>query len=140
MLGQLLETVIPQRYKTIELRPTSKSIFTGSLTDDGLLEAAEFYLAVRSDVGEDKVIKELPIKAKLSSEERLRSLITAAVRGILIRHLPNPPTDIFEPGRTYFQLEKTGDHWAAVCQDQTLSVYVPPEFTGIQVELMAVSE
>jgi type VI secretion system protein ImpJ len=145
-LRQLLDTVIPQRSKVIVLRQVSESMFAGPIEDDVDL-AAEFYLAVRSDVGEDKLINELPIKAKISTEDRLPQLIAAAVRGIPIRHVPNPPTEIFEPGWTYFQFDKTGDHWESVCQEptvagreRTVAVYLPPEFTGARVQLMAVTE
>jgi type VI secretion system protein ImpJ len=132
--------VIPQKTRPITLQQTAESIRSGSIGDRDLLASSEFYLAVRSEVGEDKVIREIPIKAKVSSSQKLPGLIAAAVRGVPMRHLPNPPTDVFEPGRTYFQLEKGGEHWDAVCRDGSISVYVPPEFTGLRIELMAVSE
>ena len=54
---------------------------------------------------------------------------------------PTPPAEIpVQPGRNYFHLQKAGEHWDAVKSSRTMSIYIPPEFTGLKLELMAVKE
>jgi type VI secretion system protein ImpJ len=140
-LGRLLETVIPTRCTPIPLERTRDTLFTGSIADERLLEAAQFYMAMSSGVPEEKVIREVPLKAKLSSRDRVDALIAQALRGLILRHLPTPPAEIpVQPGRVYFQVDKGGDHWEAIKTARNLSIYVPPEFTDLKIELMAVKE
>jgi len=125
----------------IALERTRESLYTGRLEDDRLVESAQLYLAVMADVPDEKIAREVPLKAKISSTDRVERLITQALRGVGLRHLPTPPAEIpVQPGRSYFQLDKRGEHWDAVRVSRTMSIYLPPEFTGQKLELMAVKE
>jgi type VI secretion system protein ImpJ len=135
----LMETVIPSRCTAIPLTKARESLFTARLPDERLLDGAQFYLAVMAEVPEDKVAREVPLKAKISATDKVDQLIAAALRGIALRHLPTPPTEIpVQPGRTYFQVERAGDHWESVRASRTIAFYVPPEFKQLRLELMAV--
>lgn len=137
----LLETVIPTRCTPIPLDRPRESLFTGRLADDRLLEGAQFYLAVMAEAPEEKIAREVPLKAKVSSVDRVDGLIAAALRGIALRHLPTPPAEIpVQPGRTYFQIERQGEHWEAVRKSRTIAFYLPPEFKQLRLEFMAVRE
>lgn len=137
----LMETIIPSKCAPVPLEKARENLFTGRLTDDRLLAGGGLYLAVQSAVPEEKVIREIPLKAKVSASDRVDQIIAAALRGIALRHLPAPPAEIpVQPGRVYFQLEKSGDHWEAVKKSRNISFYVPPEFTQLRLELMAVKE
>ncbi len=140
-LKLLLETVIPTRCTPIPLERTRDSLFTGRVGDERLLEAAQFYLAVMASVPEEKIVREVPLKAKITSLDRVDRLIAAALRGLALKHLPTPPAEIpVQPGRSYFQVDRSGEHWEAVKGSRTLSIYLPPEFTALKLELMAVKE
>jgi type VI secretion system protein ImpJ len=135
----LMETVIPSRCTPIPLTKVRESLFSARLPDERLLDGAAFYLAVMAEVPEDKVAKEVPLKAKISASDKVDGLIAAALRGIALRHMPTPPAEIpVQPGRTYFQVERAGDHWEAVRTTRTIAFYVPPEFKQLRLELMAV--
>jgi type VI secretion system protein ImpJ len=135
----LMETVIPSRCTPIPLTKVRESLFSARLPDERLLDGAAFYLAVMAEVPEDKVAKEVPLKAKISASDKVDQLIAAALRGIALRHMPTPPAEIpVQPGRTYFQVERAGDHWEAVRTTRTIAFYVPPEFKQLRLELMAV--
>ena len=140
-IRQLLETVIPTRCTPIPLERPRESLFTGRIADERILEAAQLYLAVMAEVPEEKIIREIPLKAKVSSTDRVDQLIAAALRGIVLRHLPTPPAEIpVQPGRTYFQIDRQGDHWEAVRKSRTIAFYMPPEFKQLRLEFMAVKE
>jgi len=139
-ISDLMGTIIPTKCAPIPLEKTRESLFTGKLRDDRLLEG-QFYLAVMAEVPEDKIIREVPLKAKVAASDRVDQLIAAALRGLVLRHLPTPPSEIpVQPGRQYFLVDKTGDHWEAVKKSRTISFYIPPEFKNLKLELMGVKE
>jgi len=140
-LRRLLETVIATRCTPISLEKTREGLYTGRVPDEQMLEKAQFYIAVMAGVPEEKVVREVPLKAKISSLDRVNLLIAQAVRGVPVKHLPTPPAEIpVQPGRSYFMLQKQGEHWDAVKASRIMSIYIPPEFTGLKLELMAVKE
>ena len=139
-ISDLMGTIIPTKCAPIPLEKTRESLFTGRLRDDRLLEG-QFYLAVMAEVPEEKIIKEVPLKAKVASSDRVDQLIAAALRGIPLRHLPTPPAEIpVQPGRQYFQVDKSGEHWENVKKSRSISFYIPPEFKNLKLELMGVKE
>ncbi len=140
-LRMLLETVVPTRVQPIPLKQIRECLYSAQIPDETLLESGTFYMAVMAEVPEEKVAQEIPIKMKMTSVDRIDRLIAQALRGIPVRHLPTPPAEIpVQPGRSYFQIEKQGEHWDAVKAGRALSVFIPPEFTGLKAELMAVKE
>jgi len=139
-LRKLLGTVLPTRCVPIPLEKTRESVYAASLNDDRVL-TSRLYLAVRANVPEEKLVAELPTKAKISSTDRVNQLIVQALPGIATRHVPTPPSEIpVQPGRVYFQVGQAGDHWEAVKASRSIAFYIPNEFPGVQVELMAVRE
>ena len=141
ILRRLLETTIATRCTPIALEKAREGLYTGRVPDEQMLEKAQFYIAVMAGVPEEKVVREVPLKAKISSLDRVNLLIAQAVRGVPVKHLPTPPAEIpVQPGRCYFLLQKSGEHWDAVKSSRTMSIYIPPEFTQLKLELMAVKE
>jgi type VI secretion system protein ImpJ len=139
-ISDLMGTVIPTRCAPIPLEKTRESLYTGRLRDDRLLEG-QFYLAVSAEVPEEKIIREVPLKAKVSASDRVDQLIAAALRGLTLRHMPTPPAEIpVQPGRQYFQVDKAGEHWESVKKSRSISFYIPPEFKNLKLELMGVKE
>jgi type VI secretion system protein ImpJ len=141
-LRALLGTIIPTKCTPIALERTRDNMFVASIQDDRVLASeGAIYVAIQADVPADKVVREAPLKFKISSQDRVDQLITAALRGISVRHIPAPPPEIpVQPGRNYFQVDKTGDHWDAVKSSRSMAFYLPPEFHGLKLELMAVKE
>jgi predicted component of type VI protein secretion system len=64
-----------------------------------MLEKAQFYIAIMAGVPEEKVVREVPLKAKISSLDRVNLLIAQAVRGVPVKHLLTPPAEIPGPAR-----------------------------------------
>lgn len=141
-LRALLGTIIPTRCTNIPLEKARDNMFVASIQDDRVLQAeGAIYIAVQAEVPAEKVVREAPLKFKISSQDRVDQLITAALRGISVRHVPAPPPEIpVQPGRNYFQVDKAGDHWEAIRSSRSMALYLPPEFQGLNLELMAVKE
>lgn len=141
LLLDLLGTVLPTRCVPVPLGKTREMLYAAQIHDDRLLHTATWYLAVSSDVPEAKVQVELPIKAKLSSTDQVDGLIIRALPGLGLEYVESPPSDVpVQQGKTYFRFVQSGEHWDAVLTTRSLSVYVPAEFSGLQLELMAIKE
>lgn len=141
-LRALLDTIIPTKCTNIPLTQARDTMFTAKIVDDRVLQPeGALYLAVMANVPAEKVVREAPLKFKISSQDRVDQLITAALRGISVRHTPAPPPEVpVQPGRNYFQIDKAGEHWDAVRGSHTIAFYLPPEFAGLKLELMAVKD
>jgi type VI secretion system protein ImpJ len=141
-ISALLDTIIPTKCTPIPMQKTRENMFVAQIQDDRVLAAeGALYLAVLAEVPAEKVAREAPLKIKISSSDRVDQLITAALRGLGVKHLPAPPPEIpVQPGRQYFQVDKAGDHWEAVRSSRSMAFYLPPEFTGLRLELMAVKD
>jgi type VI secretion system protein ImpJ len=142
--GQLLElagAAMPTKLVPIPLTKQRELVHTAQVNDERLLGGAKWVLSVASDAPAEKVVRELPIKAKVSSVDQLDALVIRALPGLPIVHLETPPADVpVQAGRTYFQLAQQGDHWAAITTSRSVGVYVPAEFGGLKLELMAVKD
>src|SRR5688572_1216531 len=104
-------------------------------------EKAQVYSGVIAGAREGKGRSGGPLETQVARLARVNLLIAQAVRGVAVKHLPTPPAEIpVQPGRSYFVLQKAGEHWDAVKSSRTMSIYIPPEFTQLKLELMAVKE
>ncbi len=139
-LRTLLATSITLRYVPVPLSKTSERIHTARLPEHAL-EGHRLYLSLQCSLPVERVMKELPIKAKLASSGRLTALIAQAMRGMSLTYLAVPPGEIpAQPNCCYFELAREGEHWQAATDTRSLAIFLPPEFADPKIELMAVKE
>ncbi|MEC9046763.1 MAG: type VI secretion system baseplate subunit TssK [Planctomycetota bacterium] len=140
-LRSLLETVVPNRCVAVPLNRESETAFQARLPDTTLLEQAQFFLGVSSDLPEQRLVAEFPMKVKISSIDRVQQLLVQMVPGLTIQHVPVLPEEIpARAGASYFRLEPTGDHWDAITQSHSFAFHVPPDIEGVQLELVAIKD
>lgn len=99
-----------------------------------------FYLAVRTNEEPKKVIETVSSIAKFGEKEQMPVLISHALTGITLAHLPLPPQEL--PRRAnvqYFAVDTNCEHWVYVKKSYNLNLYWdnPPE--DVTVELMVVT-
>ncbi len=139
-LRSLLETSITMRYVPVPLSRTSERVHSGRVPE-AVLDGHRIYFSVQCGLPAERVMKELPIKAKVASGGRLPGLIAQAMRGLTMSYLSVPPGEIpAQPGCSYFELSREGEHWGGVADTRTLGIFLPPEFTDLKLECMAVKE
>lgn len=137
----LLDTIIPAKYVIIPLEKTPHQWYIGRISDDRLLQNSQFYLAANAQVAANRLIEEVPIKAKISSPDEISALIGRALPGIQITHEPIPPSAIpVKPGYKYYQLHAQGRWWDVICKSRSLALYLPDEFPDFKAELVAIKE
>jgi type VI secretion system protein ImpJ len=138
-LKELLETVIPSRCVPIPLEKTRDTLYVGRIEDERLLAEAAFYLAVRAQMPEAKLIDGVPRVVKIASRDVIDSVIGSALPGVVLTHASPPPAPIpARVGFKYFQLDNIGPYWNGITGSKVISVYVPNEIPDEKLELYAV--
>lgn len=138
-LRDLLETVIPSRCVPIPLEKTRDTLYVGRIEDERLLKDAGFYLAVRSQIAESKLIDGVPRVVKIASRDVIDSVIGSALPGVVLTHQSPPPAPIpARVGFKYFQLDSVGPYWDGIKGSKVVAVYVPDEITDVKLEMYAV--
>jgi type VI secretion system protein ImpJ len=135
----LLETVIPTRCVQIPLENVRESLYIGRVVDDRLLAEAGFFLAVRAQVPDGRLIERVPRIVKIASSEVIDTVVGSALPGVTLAHASPPPGPIpTRVGFHYFGLEGVGPFWETIRGSKTISVYVPDEFPDVKLEMYAV--
>lgn len=138
-IRDLLETVIPTRCVPIPLDRVRESLYAGRVIDDRLLKEAGFYLALRADIAEVKLIERVPRVIKIASRDTIDVVIQSALPGVILTHASPPPAPIpTRPKFHYFALDTNGPFWERIASSKALAVWVPEEFKDETVEMYAV--
>jgi type VI secretion system protein ImpJ len=138
-LKELLETVIPSRCVSIKLEKTRETLYVGRIEDERLLKEAGFYLAVKSQMPEAKLIEGVPRVVKIASRDAIDQVIGAALPGVVLTHANPPPAPIpARVGFKYFMLDTIGPYWNGIRGSKVIAVHVPGEIPDEKLEMYAV--
>jgi type VI secretion system protein ImpJ len=138
-LKELLETVIPSRCVPIPLEKTRDTLYVGRIEDERLLKEAGFFLAVRAQMPEAKIIEGVPRVVKIASRDVIDSVIGSALPGVVLTHANPPPAPIpARVGFRYFMLDTIGPYWNGIKGSKVIAVYVPDEIPDEKLEMYAV--
>ncbi len=138
-LKDLLETVIPSRCVPIPLEKTRDTLYVGRVEDERLLKEAAFYLAVRSQMPESKLIEGVPRVVKIASRDAIDQVIGAALPGVVLTYSNPPPAPIpTRVGFKYFMIDTIGPYWNGIKGSKVLAVHVPDEIPDEKLEMYAV--
>lgn len=138
-LKELLETVIPSRCVPIPLEKTRDTLYVGRVDDERLLKEAAFYLAVRGQMPEAKLIEGVPRVVKIASRDAIDQVIGAALPGVVLTYSNPPPAPIpTRVGFKYFMLDTIGPYWNGIKGSKVLAVHVPDEIPDEKLEMYAV--
>ncbi len=148
MIQELLKTVIPTGAVQIPLNRDSESKFTAKIVDDQLIIAAQLFLAATAEIPEGQLITEIPQQAKISSVDKIESLLGLALPGVPLIHRSVPPSPMrIKLGYQYFRLEDQGgpeiqQHLEAIRSSRTIAIRIPnpKRFAGLKLELWSIKE
>src|SRR5690606_1503539 len=109
------------------------------ITDRSLLTSASFVLAVRADMPAEVLRRNFPNQVKIGPVEQIRELVNVALPGITVRPLPVAPRQIpYHAGVTYFELDRSGQHWKQLATSGGFAIHVAGEFPGLEMEFWAI--
>ncbi|HKA17947.1 MAG TPA: type VI secretion system baseplate subunit TssK [Blastocatellia bacterium] len=138
-IRELLETVIPTRCVPIPLENVRKSLYVARTQDEQLLKEAAFYLAVRAQMPESRLIELVPRVVKIAARDVIDAVVGSALPGVTLRHASPPPAPIpTRVGFHYFGLDSVGPYWDTIQGSKVMAIYVPDEFPEVKLEMYAV--
>ncbi len=138
-IRQSLSMVLEQTAIEVPLQARRYGIHVGTLSDNSLLESANFVLAVNAAMDLDVLRQRFPSQVKIGSVETIRQLVNVQLPGIKLRPLPVAPRQVpFHSGFVYFELDKSGDLWKQLDGSGGLALHVGGEFPELKMELWAV--
>jgi type VI secretion system protein ImpJ len=142
-LQSLLGKVIsPQNFVSIPLERKTENIYEGNIRDDALFVSGIFFLAVEGgDVSQGDIIEYIPIKLKISSADTIYDILSSAMPGVGLIHVPIPPPSLpIKVGYEYFRLESTGELWIRARESGKLAIYLPKELVSIDIKLIVLKD
>lgn len=138
-LKDLLETVIPSRCVPIPLEKITPTMYIGRVEDERLLKEAGFYLAVKAQMPESKLIEDIPRVIKIASRDVIDTVVGRALPGVVLSHSNPPPAPIpTRVGFRYFMLDASGAYWEGIKGSKIVAVYVPDKIPDEKLEMYAV--
>ncbi|MEO0890503.1 MAG: type VI secretion system baseplate subunit TssK, partial [Pseudomonadota bacterium] len=94
---------------------------------------------VKADVTLDVLHTQFVSQTKIGSIDNIRDLINLQLPGIEIKPMPVVPRALpYHAGYTYFELDKTGEEWAALKNTAAIAVHVAGDFANLSLQLWAV--
>ena len=140
-LRDLIDTVIPSNFSTIQLKREAESLYSATQFDLQLLDSGTFYLGVKLEGQDTTWMERFEKLAKLGSRDSIEMIVGSAMPGVLLRHQHRPPAQV--PIRShfeYFRIDGRGEFWDAVISARSIAVYVPQMFDGATIELLCIQE
>lgn len=135
ILGEPIST----NFISIPLDKTRESVYSAQNIDQALLEGDKLYLLVSGDFPDAKITGELPVKLRIASPDKIDAVLQSMIRALNIQHIPAPPTGLpRKPGTFYFKLEQQGPFWESIHQTQAMAIFIPAEFSGLNLEVLAI--
>jgi type VI secretion system protein ImpJ len=136
-LRLLLETVVPTNVVTLPLKHGNNTIYATASEQDKYLNNTRMYLAISAETAEDSIIRKVPQMVKVCSATHIEQLISNALPGVTLTHLPNPPSAIpVKMKYQYFSLNQSGAAWDSVTRARNFAAHVPGDFPNPQMELL----
>jgi type VI secretion system protein ImpJ len=136
-LRLLLETVVQTNVISLPLKQVKNTIYATAIDQDKYFDNTRMYLAISAESPEESIIRRVPQLLKVCSATHIEQLISKALPGIVLSHLPSPPSAIpIKMKYQYFSLNQSGAPWEAVTRTSNLAAHVPGDFPNPQMELL----
>jgi type VI secretion system protein ImpJ len=136
-LRMLLETVVPTNVVSLPLKQVNNTIYATAVDQDKYLTNTRMYLAISADASDDTIIRRVPQLVKACSATHIDQLISNALPGITLTHIPNPPSAIpIKMKYQYFSMNQSGAAWETVTRARNFATHVPGDIPNPQMELV----
>ncbi len=143
-----LEAVMPSNCLSVPLLPAEAGFYRGTIADPRSLSHSRWFLGVRSSAGQGALVADVPRLVKMCSAEHILKLVQRAYPGLVLEHVPVPPSAISPRiGMQYFSVQTSpaansqGEPcWKFIAETREVGVYVPAAIPDIELQLQIVLE
>ncbi|MEJ2055657.1 MAG: type VI secretion system baseplate subunit TssK, partial [Calditrichaceae bacterium] len=141
-LLQLFGEITPAKnYINVGLEKKGETIFVAQVKDTGIFNDYIFYLICTSEVSNEDLLNEIPLKFRIASPDMIKKILSSATPALPIKYIARPPTGVpVSANSIYFRLEKEIQFWRPIIESSTIVIYKPSEFRELQIELIAVKK
>ena len=103
-----------------------------------LAGSAALYLAARHPAADAQRLRhELPAMLRVASPDTIEAVLRSYTRALPVEAVAQPPAGLPADGRAgFFELQRRGPFWDAIQEAGAISVFVPDEFAGAELELL----
>lgn len=134
----LLNEIAAAPEMLVRLQPAGASagLYEAELPDGFFGARHRYHLLVYGFEGEEQV-QYLMRDLKLAASSQMELLVSHALSGVDLLHLPEPPRGIpRRSGALYFYIDALSDAWAQIQQDQKVALFAAGAPEGLQAELI----
>lgn len=136
-----LELIVPSNCVRLPLKRAADYFWEAPIADQRVLAHSRWILALRSKMGEAELLSGAPRLVKVCSKEFLPKLVSRALPGLTLKHLPAPPPAVSpRVDYQYFGIDRAGPCWDHMVATREVAVYVPGEIPQPDIELLVVLE
>jgi type VI secretion system protein ImpJ len=139
LIRTLLDTVIPSRVVPIALERVKQTMWLGKINDERLVEEADYYLSVQSELPAQALLDQLPRLCKAGAPDEVEQIVNSALPGIPLRAMSRLPAAIpIRVENQYFALDSAHPAFKRMVAARACQLYVPTSITNVSLELYAV--
>lgn len=138
-LRRTLSTILQPRAVSLPITQQPYGVQTATLSEQRLLDGAEFILAVRARLPAEALRQRFLLQAKVTSIEGLTELIRLQLPGIPLVPLPVAPRHLpFHAGFSYFELDRHHPAWSSLKGSSGFGFHVAGDFPELELQLWAI--
>lgn len=138
-LRRALSTILQPRAVSLPITEQQYGVQTATLSEQRLLDGAEFILAVRARLPADELRQRFLSQAKVTSIEGLTELIRLQLPGIALIPLPVAPRHLpFHAGFSYFELDRHHAAWHGLKGSSGFGFHVAGDFPELELQFWAI--
>ncbi|KAF1712644.1 type VI secretion system baseplate subunit TssK [Pseudoxanthomonas kalamensis DSM 18571] len=141
MIRELLDTVISERYFSINLSEVKPSFHLGRIDSQRIDARSAFYLGVAADLPGNELAQSVPVRFKVGAPDDVDKCVLSALPGVKLTHAAQVPAAIpVRPGSQYFALEPHGPLYERMLKSESITIYVPSGIRELKLELIALTQ
>jgi len=138
-LRHSLQMVLEQDAISIDLKERKYGVLLAMINDKNLFKDAQFVLAVKADIPQEKLQNTFTAQIKIGPYEHIKQMVNSGLPGIGLRLLPVAPRKIpYHTGCTYFELDKTNKYWKDLEISSAFAMHVSGDFPGLTLEFWCI--
>ncbi len=139
--GLLDSLVYKKNYINIPLQKKSESLYIGKVGDTSLFQESNFFLVFSGDIQEKKMIDAILANIRVASPDTIDAVLGSFSKALPLIHAPTAPSGLpIQEDTQYFRLDPSGTFWEAICRSSSLAIFIPTEFSDIQIKVVAVKQ
>jgi type VI secretion system protein ImpJ len=137
--GMLGEATPRSNYVRVNLQPIRENLYGGQIEQSDLDHAQFFLVARGNDMAEDRLVSDLPRMLRIASPATIEDVLRSYTRALGVEHTHRLPVGLpVDQRANYFQVQNRGPFWDAVRGERAIAVFIPAEFSGVRIEIVAV--